>query len=90
MKSYLHYLYLLDLMANESNPVTMASEKENRLYDALQDCLPKEQFSMFESFIDEYGERHGAECGICFEKGFRFAMRLMMECLNNDDIKEPV
>ena len=90
MKNYIQYLYLLDLMANESNPVTKASDKENRLYDAIQGSLTKEQFSMFEAFLEEYGDRRSEECGIYFEKGFRFAMRLMIECLNNDDVKEPV
>ena len=47
MKNYINYLYLLDLAANESNPVTKASEKEDRLYDSLQESLTKEQFSMF-------------------------------------------
>ena len=45
---------------------------------------------MFEAFVDEYGDRRSEECEIYFEKGFRFAIRLMIECLNNDDIKEPV
>ena len=90
MKNYIQYHYLLDLMANESNPVTKASDKEDRLYDAIQGSLTKEQFSMFEAFLDEYGDRRSEECGIYFEKGFRFAMRLMIECLNNDDVKEPV
>ena len=90
MKNYIQYLYLLDLMANENNPVTKASDKEDRLYDSLQDSLTKEQFSMFEAFVDEYGDRRSEECEIYFEKGFRFAIRLMIECLNNDDIKEPV
>ena len=90
MKNYIQYLYLLDLMANESNPVTKASDKEDRLYDAIQGSLTKEQFSMFEAFLEEYGDRRSEECGIYFEKGFRFAMRLMIECLNNDDVKESV
>ena len=90
MKNYIQYLYLLDLMANDSYPVTLASDKEDRLYDAIQGSLTKEQFSMFEAFLDEYGDRRSEECGIYFEKGFRFAMRLMIECLNNDDVKEPV
>ena len=66
MKNYIKYLYLLDLAANESNPVTHASEKEDRLYDSLQASLTKEQFSMFEAFLNEYGDRRSEECGIYF------------------------
>ncbi len=90
MKNYIRYLYLLDLMANESNPVTKASEKEDRLYDSLQASLSKEQFSMFEAFVEEYGDRRCEECEIYFEKGFRFATRLLLECFTDKDIKEPV
>ena len=28
------------------------------------------------------------ECGYYFKKGFKIAIRLMMECCNDDDIKE--
>ena len=90
MKSYIHYLYLLDLMANENNPITRSSEKEDQLYEDLIKRLSGEDFTLFKEFINEYGERNAAECELYFEKGFRFAMRLMIECFNNDDIKESV
>lgn len=90
MKNYINYLYLLNLSANEGNPDTIISPKEDRLYDSLQESLTKEQFALFEAFVDEYGDRKAQECEIYFERGFRFATRLLLECFTDKDIKEPV
>ena len=88
MKSFLNYFYHLDLRQNECNPPTKSSEKEDNLYEKLQALLTKEEFKLFEDFIDTYGDRMAEECGYYFKKGFKIAIRLMMECCNDDDIKE--
>ena len=88
MKSFLNYFYHLDLRQNECNPPTKSSEKEDNLYETLQALLTKEEFELFEKFVDTYGNRMAEECGYYFKKGFKIAVRLMMECCNDDDIKE--
>lgn len=88
MKSFLNYFYHLDLRQNECNPPTKSSEKEDNLYEKLQALLTKEEFELFEKFVDTYGNRMAEECGYYFKKGFKIAIRLMMECCNDDDIKE--
>ena len=82
MKSFLNYFYHLDLRQNECTPPTKSYEKEDNLYEKLQALLTKEEFKLFEDFIDTYGDRMAEECGYYFKKG------LMMECCNDDDIKE--
>ena len=88
MKSFLNYFYHLDLRHNECNPPTKSSEKEDNLYEKLQALLTKEEYKLFVDFIDTYGDRMAEECGYYFIKGFIMAIRLMMECCNDDDIKE--
>ena len=88
MKSFLNYFYHLDLRQNECNPPTKSSEIEDNLYEKLQALLTKEEFKLFEDFVDTYGDRMAEECGYYFKKGFKMAIRLMMECCNDDDIKE--
>ena len=44
MKSYLTYLYEMELHENECNPPTRPSHKEGTIYDELQKALPEEQF----------------------------------------------
>ena len=39
MKSIIEYFYCLDLQANESNPPTISSQKEDELYEKLQAIL---------------------------------------------------
>ena len=88
MKSFLNYFYHLDLRQNECNPPTKSSEKEDTLYETLQALLTKEEFEIFEKFVDTYGNRMAKESGYYFKKGFKIAIRLMRECCNDDDIKE--
>ena len=89
MKSIIEYFYSLDLQANESNPPTVSSQKEDDLYEKLQALLTKEEFILFEKFVDVYGNRKAEECEYYYKKGFKTATRLMMECCNDrDEIKE--
>ena len=46
MKSIIEYFYCLDLQANESNPPTVSSQKEDELYEMLQALLTKEEFQI--------------------------------------------
>ena len=85
MKSYISYLYNLDLHENECNPPVRHAHKENVLYDELKDMLTEKQFDMLDELINAMIDRYSTECEIYFKKGFRFAMRLVLECFNEKD-----
>ena len=85
MKDYLTHLYEMDLHENETKPVTSASAKENELYTKLEQSLPSEQFLTVMEFTEEYANRMAQECEIYFKKGFRYAVRLILECFNEND-----
>ena len=82
MKSYLTHLYEMELHENECNPPTLPSYKEGTIYDELQKELPKEQFQKLNEFIELYEARLAQECEIYFKKGFRYAVRFILECFN--------
>ena len=85
MKDYLTHLYEMDLHENETKPVTSASAKEDELYTKLEQTHPSEQFLTDIDFTEEYGNRMAQECEIYFKKGFRYAVRLILECFNEND-----
>ena len=82
MKKFLTLLYEMDLHANECNPTTTPSQQESTLYDALISELPKEQKQKFLDFLECHGARLDQECAIYFKKGFRYAVRFILECFN--------
>ena len=82
MKDFLTLLYAMDLHANECNPPTTPSQQESTLYDALTSELPKEQQQKFLDFLECHGARLEQECEIYFKKGFRYAVRFILECFN--------
>ena len=85
MKSYITYLYEMDLHENECNPPVKHSYEENVLYDELKDMLTEAQFDKMDELINAIIERYSIECEIYFKKGFRFAMRLVLESFNEQD-----
>ena len=82
MKKFLTLLYEMDLQANQCNPITTPSEQENMLYDSLLDKLNQEQQQKFMDFFDQHKIRIEHECEIYFKKGFRYAVRFILECFN--------
>ncbi len=82
MKDFLTLLYEMDLHANECNPPTTPSPQESTLYDTLINELPKELQQKFLDFLECHEARVDQECEIYFKKGFRYAMRLTLECFN--------
>ena len=82
MKDFLTLLYEMDLHANECNPPTTPSPQESTLYDALISELPKEQKQKFLDFLESHEARIDQECEIYFKKGFRYAVRFIIECFN--------
>ena len=82
MNDFLTILYEMDLHANECNPPTTPSPQERALYDELIEKLPKEHQQKFLDFIEHHQERIDRECEIYFKKGFRYAVRFILECFN--------
>ena len=82
MKDFLTVLYEMDLQSNECNPATTPSQQESALCDALINELPKEQQQKFLDFLECRGARLDQECAIYFKKGFRYAVRFILECFN--------
>ena len=82
MKDFLTLLYEMDLHANECNPPTTPSPQESTLYEALTSELPKEQQQKFLDFLEIHEARIDQECEIYFKKGFRYAVRFILECFN--------
>ncbi len=89
MKSYISYLYELDLRANESKPPSTETQKESQLFSELQNSLSDKQYRKVEKLIDLISDRYADECEFYFKKGFRFALRMAMESFNEPEkIKE--
>lgn len=85
MKSYISYLYEMDLHEHECDPPVKHSQEENALYAELETMLNEKQFAKVDELINAMIERYSAECEIYFKKGFRFAMRLVLECFHEND-----
>ena len=72
----------MDLQANECTPITTPSAQENMRYDSLLTTLNQEQRQKFMDFFDQHKIRMERECEIYFKKGFRYAVRFILECFN--------
>lgn len=82
MTDYLNFLYETDIRVNEDNPITTPSVREDELYETLQAILKKEEFSKVVELMEIYIDRLDKECEVYFKKGFRYAVRFILECFN--------
>ena len=82
MKNYLTFLYETDIRENEDNPITTPTVREDNLYEELSKSLPKEEFSKLVELMEIYSDRLDKECEVYFKKGFRYAVRFILECFN--------
>ena len=82
MKNYLTFLYETDIRENEDNPITTPSVREDNLYEELSKSLPQEEFSKLVELMEIYSDRLDKECEVYFKKGFRYAVRFILECFN--------
>ena len=82
MKDYLNFLYETDIRVNEDNPITTPSIREDNLYEELSKSLPQEEFSKLVELMEIYSDRLDKECEVYFKKGFRYAVRFILECFN--------
>ena len=63
-------------------------KRETELYDKLRPQLTGEQLKLFDEFVDLYGERHSLEEENYYLRGFKFGVRLIIECMDLSDIAE--
>ena len=84
MTDYLNFLYETDIRVNEDNPITTPSVREDNLYEELSKSLPQEEFSKLVELMELYSYRLDKECEIYFKKGFRYAVRFILECFNEN------
>lgn len=63
-------------------------KRETQVYDKLRPQLTGEQLRLFDEFVDLYGERHSLEEENYYLRGFKFGVRLIIECLDLSDIAE--
>ena len=84
MTDYLNFLYETDIRVNEDNPITTPSVREDNLYEELSKSLPQEEFSKLVELMELYSDRLDKECEVYFKKGFRYAVRFMLECFNEN------
>ena len=82
MTDYLNFLYETDIRVNEDNPITTPTVREDELYETLQAILKKEEFSKVVELMEIYSDRLDKECEVYFKKGFRYAVRFILECFN--------
>lgn len=61
-------------------------KREAQVYDKLRPQLTGEQLRLFDEFVDLYGERHSLEEENYYLRGFKFGVRLIIECLNLSDV----
>ena len=79
--------YMKTLM-NDYYIVISSNRPAKQIVEHLNNLNLGVEFELFEKFVDTYSNRMAEECGYYFKKGFKIAIRLMMECCNDDDIKE--
>ena len=84
MTDYLNFLYETDIRVNEDNPITTPSVREDNLYEELSKSLPQEEFSKLMELMEIYSDRLDKECEVYFKKGFRYAVRFILECFNEN------
>ena len=82
MLNFLTHLYEMDAQNNECNPATVPSREESELYDELTKRLPKEDLQTLNAFLELYATRLEQERELCFKKGFRYAVRFIIESFN--------
>ncbi len=79
MDSILDRLYISELRSKE-NISSTGKDKEEQLYDKLENTLTKEQKELFDEFLEELEARRDLETEEYFKTGFRQGVRLFIEC----------
>ena len=61
-------------------------KRETQAYDKLRPQLTGEHLELFDEFVDLYGERHSLEEENYSLRGYKFDVRLIIECLDLSDV----
>ena len=61
-------------------------KRESELYDKLRPQLTGEQLKLFDEFVDLFDQRHSLEEENYYLRGFKFGVRLIIECLDLSDV----
>ena len=61
-------------------------KRETQAYDKLRPQLTGEQLKLFDEFVDLFDQRHSLEEENYFLRGFKFGVRLIIECLGLSDV----
>lgn len=64
--------------------------RETELYNKLRPRLTGETLKLFDDFVDLYGERHGMDEENYYIRGFKFGLRLAVECFNLSDVDKDI
>ena len=67
---------------------TDIDERETAIYNKLRPMLAGEQLKLFDEFVDLYGNRHALISESYYVRGFKFGLRLAVECFDFSDIDE--
>ena len=63
-------------------------KRETQVYDKLRPQLTGEQLKLFDEFVDLYGDRHALISESYYVRGFKFGLRLAVECFDFSDVDE--
>ncbi len=61
-------------------------KRETQAYAKLRPQLTGEQLKLFDEFVDLFDQRHSLEEENYFLRGFKFGVRLIIECLGLSDV----
>lgn len=61
-------------------------KRETQVYDKLRPQLTGEQLKLFDEFVDLFDQRHSLEEENYYLRGFKFGVRLIIECLDLSDV----
>lgn len=64
------------------------NRRETAVYDKLRPMLTGETLKLFDEFVDLYSERQGMDEEDYYIRGFKFGVRLAVECFDFSDINK--
>ena len=67
---------------------TDIDQRETAIYNKLRPMLTGEQLKLFDEFVDLYGDRHALISESYYIRGFKFGLRLAVECFDFSDVDE--
>ena len=60
--------------------------RETELYEKLRATLSGEQIKLFDEFVEQYSYRHSLIAESYYVRGFKFGVRLAVECFDLSDV----